>query len=105
MGCGHNTSTRSELLPLWALLFFAKEIGIPTLHVYGESSVIINSANDKATLFALDLEGWCVNIMELKAYFHTLDFHHVFREHNKRVDNLSKEVLSIAVGLLSFTEY
>ena len=42
--------------------------------------------------------------MELKAYFHTLDFHHVFREHNKRAESISKEVLPMDVGLLPFTE-
>ena len=105
MGCGHNTNTGSKLLALWALLFFAKEIGIPTLHVFGDSLVIINWANDKASLSALDLDGWCVNIMELKAYFHTLDFHHVFKEHNKRAYSLSKEAPSMATNLLSFTEY
>ena len=42
--------------------------------------------------------------MELKAFFHTLDFHHVFREHNKRVDNISKEVLPMVVGLLPSTK-
>ena len=72
MGCGHNTNTREELLALWALLFFAKEIGIPSLHVYGDSYVIINWDNDKETLSSLYLDGWCDNIMELKAFFHTL---------------------------------
>ena len=61
--------------------------------------------DDKETLSSLDLDGWCDNIMELKAFFHTLDFHHVFREHNKREDSLSKEALSMVVGLLSFTEF
>ena len=42
LGCGHNTNTRAELLALWALLFIAKDIGLPYLHVFGESCVIIN---------------------------------------------------------------
>ena len=60
--------------------------------------------DDKEPLSALDLDGWCDNITMLKAFFHTLDFHHVFREHNKRAANISKEVLPMAEGLLSFTE-
>ena len=60
--------------------------------------------SDTTTLSSLNLDGGCDNIMELKAFFHTLDFHHVFREHNKRVDNISKEVLPMVVGLLSFTK-
>ena len=42
--------------------------------------------------------------MELNAFFHTLDFHHVFREHNKRAYSISKEVLPMVEGLLSFNE-
>ena len=53
--------------------------------------------DDKATLSSLDLDGLCDNIMELKAFFHTLEFHHVFREHNKRENNMVE-------GLLSFIE-
>ena len=61
--------------------------------------------DDKETLSSLDMDGWCDKIMELKVFFHTLDFHHVFKEHNKRAYNLSKEALPIVAGLLSFTEY
>ena len=42
--------------------------------------------------------------MDLKAFFLSLDFHHVFREHNKRENSISKEVLPMVAGLLSFTE-
>ena len=56
-----------------------------------------------ATLSSLHLDGWCDIIMDLKALFHTLDFHHVFREHNKREDILSKEVPPMDEVLLSFT--
>ena len=59
--------------------------------------------DDTASLSSLHLDGWCDNIMELKAFFHTLYFHHVFREHNKRADSISKEVLPVVVGLLSFS--
>ena len=67
-------NTRVELLSPWALMYFSKEITIPTLHVYGDSSVIINWVNGKATLSALDLDAWCLNAIKLKAYFHKLDF-------------------------------
>ena len=73
--------------------------------MYGDSYVIINWSNDKATLTTLILDARCDNIEGLKACFHALDFHHVYREHNERVDNLSKEALPMASGLLSFTEY
>ena len=44
-------NTRPELLSPWALMYFSKEIAIPALHVYGDSSIIINWVNGKATLY------------------------------------------------------
>ena len=105
MGHGNDTNTREELMALWELLHFSKVIGIPTLHVYGDSYVIINWENDKKTLFALDLDCQCDNAMELKAFFLTLDFHHVFREQNKRANKISKEAHPMDSSLLSFIEY
>ena len=58
-----------------------------------------------AALSALDLDYWCDNISELKASFIPPDFQHVYKEHNKKVDCLSKEALPMASGLLSFIEY
>ena len=56
LGCGSNTNSRVELLALWTLLFFAAEIGIPSL-IFGDSSVVINWENEKSALSALELEG------------------------------------------------
>ena len=94
-----------ELLALWALLYFTVAIGIPTLHVFGDSFVVINWENDKAALSALDLVYWCDNITVLKSSFLSLEFQYVYNEHNKRADCLSKEALSMASGLLSFIEF
>ena len=87
------------------LLVFAKELGIPSLHVYGDSFSIINWVKDKESLPTLNLDGWCHSIMELKMYFLTLDFLHVYKENNKREDSLSKEALSMVHGLLTFNEF
>ena len=58
-----------------------------------------------ADLSALNLDGWCHNISDLKSFFLSLDFLHVYREYNEREDGLSKEAFSMATGLLSFIEF
>lgn len=68
MGCGTSTNTRTELLAFWALMFFAATIGLPVLHVCGDSSVIINRANSEAALAALDLDYWYDGIVEIKVF-------------------------------------
>ena len=49
--------------------------------------------------------GWCQNIRNLESSFLSLDFSHVYREYNtEKANGLSKEALSMASGLLQFTE-
>ena len=101
--CGANTNTRDELLAQWALLLFVVAIGLPTLHVFGDSLVIINWANSMAGIWALD--HWCDCISQVKDSFLSLNFQHVCHEHNTSVDGLLKEALSLESGLLSFSEF
>ena len=56
MGCGLGPKTRAELLSLWAHVILERDRD-PALHVYGDSSVIINWENEKETLSALDLDS------------------------------------------------
>ena len=42
LGVGNSTNTKAELLSLWALLLTSQMMGIPLLHIFGDSSVIIN---------------------------------------------------------------
>ena len=105
MGCGISTNTCAELLALWTLLFISKEIGFPYLHVFGDSSAVINWAKDLSSLSILNLDAWCINIKKLIASFFVVDFKHVYREHNENEDTLSKEGLIMASCQLSFTEY
>ena len=75
------------------------------LHVYGDSSMIINWSNGTSSLSSLDLEAWCKNIIDLKAFFLSIDYQHVYREYIVRAYILSKEALQLATRLLSFMEY
>ena len=104
LGCGQS-NTRAELLDLWALMYFSKEIGLPMLRIYGDSSIIINWEKGISTLTTLDLEAWCENIKEIFALFSSIDYQHVYREYNERAYILSKEVLQLETCVLSFTKY
>ena len=82
LGSGHSTNTRAKLLALWALLYIAKDIGLPYLHVFGDSSVIINWAKAESTLAIMNLEAWCDNTKKLISSFTYVDLSHVYREYN-----------------------
>ena len=50
MGAGNCTNTKAELVGLWALLHTTQMMGIPTLKIFGDSTVIVNWAKGIATL-------------------------------------------------------
>ena len=66
--------------------------------------MIINWAKKESTLDMVNLEAWCYNTRFLMSSFTWVDFSHVYREHNKRADILSKEGLYLAPGHLLLTE-
>ena len=102
---GSSTNTRVELLSLCVSLYISKQIGFPYLHIFGDSLVAINWENDVSSLSIINLEAWCTNIRKLLASFSYVAFYHVYREHNERVDTLSKDGLKLASGHLTLTEF
>ena len=77
MGVGLSTNTRSELLALWTLLHCSKNMGLPSLHIHGDSAIIINYFNQISTLTLLTLDRWCHCIRELEPYFIQLSAIHI----------------------------
>ena len=74
LGLGPSTNTRAELLALWNLLHCAKSMGLPHLHILGDSTVIINWFNHQSALSLLTLDGWCLHIRELESHFIHLSY-------------------------------
>ena len=91
-------------MALWALLSIAKDIGFSYLHIFGDSSVIINWEKEEYTLAIVNLEAWCDNTKKLFSSFTSMDFNHVYREYNMRADSLSKDGLLVSLDHLTFME-
>ena len=83
MGCVLSTNTRVELRALWALLVVAKEMGIPSLNIFGDSPVIINWENKVASLDSPCLDHWCQDIKLQMNSFSFLVIKHIYREHKQ----------------------
>ena len=105
LGCGSSTNTRVELLALWSLLYWEKVLGLASLNIFGDSSVIINWANGKATLSCLALDNWCEAIRQMMQNFLSIDLKHVYREHNQSADGFSKEALVLDSDICLISEF
>ena len=105
LGCGSSTNTKPELLALWVLLYWANFFGIPYLHIFGDSSIIINWALGMASLSYLVLDNWCETIRQMMPKFLSLEFQHVYIEHNQTAGGFSKEALDMDSGLCHIFEF
>ena len=92
---------RAELLSLWGLLFVADRIGLLELKVFGDSKTIIDWINEVVVLIVLELNYWCTRTKLLCFSFESFKCQHIYREHNKIVDGLSKEALKLPIAHLS----
>ena len=89
INCGVDTNTKAELKTLTLATLWA----IDKIQILGDSKVIIDWINQKGQLQAVNLEGRKLKTKELAHNFKDISFQHIYREHNKEADLLSKRAL------------
>lgn len=104
LNCGQGKNTREKLLGSWALLTLASQLSILTIHVHGDSKVIIDWLRGKGRLQVVTLDYWKHRLRGLIDLFHSISFAHVYREYNEVVDNLSKQALLKEPGKIYYYE-
>ena len=105
LGVGYGTNTKAELLSLWDLLLSSQMMGIPLSHLFSDLQVIINWAKGSTALSPPNLFHWCRETKKLIISFLDLLFTHIYREHNRIADRLSKIALSFSPGTGCFSEF
>ena len=80
-------------------------MGIPLTQIYGDSLVIINWVRGLTALSPTDLVHWCRETKKLFNSFQALSVTHIYREHNRLADRLSKDALTFPQGKGSFMEF
>ena len=104
VGCGISTNTRAELLALWSVLRVCNLMGLPIQMIMGDSMVIISWVNKLSTLNLPHLKHWCDEILSMAQHFPSVTYNHIFREHNRLADELSKRALKLEFGSAYFSE-
>ena len=89
-----KTNNESEYSALIHGLNNAIKLGIDTLTVYGDSLLVINQVNGIYKVRNEKLFELYGTILMLKQKFSYITFNHVYRENNKRADELSNLAIS-----------
>lgn len=103
-GLGVGTNNFSELITLRHLLHFALRHHCISINIFGDSQIIINWINGTATCHMHSLSTILQEALDLKAAFNDFSISHIYREHNKGADKLSKEAALMDRGLWEITE-
>jgi len=97
-GCqfiGKKTNNQSEYSALILGLNEALSRNIKTLQVYGDSLLVINQVTGQFKVKNVQLQDLYKEAMNLIAKFDYIEFKHVYREFNKRADQLSNLALEV----------
>ena len=91
VGC--KTNNQAEYSALIFGLKGALSLGIKTLSVLGDSLLVINQVNNVYKVKSPILHELYKEAQSLKTQFDYIEFNHVYREYNKRADELSNLAL------------
>ena len=90
---GYKTNNQAEYSALILGLKGALDLGITSLSVLGDSLLVINQVNNIYKVKSVCLHELYKEAQSLKTEFDYIDFSHVYRELNKRADELSNLAL------------
>lgn len=100
-----GTNNRAEFIAFLTLLEITSSKDLKKLQIMGDSKLVIDWANQKATVSDVSLEPLLRDIKLPMQSFEWLSFSHIFRELDEKANSLSKEALSLPVGELGFYEF
>jgi hypothetical protein len=89
----------------WATFLLAKNLSISSIHVMGDSKVIIEWLLNKGRLQVAALEGWKIRIKELTKLFRSIKYQHIYRDFNMEADKQSKLALEENEGFLYYHQW
>jgi ribonuclease HI len=92
---GTKTNNQSEYSALILGLKQALTRDIKCLQVYGDSQLVINQINGEYKVKNPGLQDLYKEVQDLQAHFESIVFTHVYREFNKRADQLSNMALDV----------
>lgn len=101
---GTKTNNQSEYSALILGLKGALTLGITNLSVLGDSLLVINQVNGIYKVKSSSIFDLYEEVLGLKSQFNFVEFNHVYRNYNKRADELSNLALDQPCDLSDDTQ-
>ena len=99
-----SSNNLAETFAVWILLYWANQLKLTHLRVFGDSLLVINWLNGSSLIHAKNLVHHCYRVRELTTHFEQIHFQHIFRQHNMEADRLSKKGIGCPEGILQIEE-
>ncbi|XP_066323858.1 uncharacterized protein [Miscanthus floridulus] len=71
-------------------LRIAIALGVKCLMMYGDSALVINQLNKDWSCSSEEMDAYCAEIRKLEGKLYGIEYHHVVRDQNQLVNQLSK---------------
>lgn len=97
---GEVTNNQAEYAAVIAALVRAKGLGATEIDFYLDSELVVKQLNRQYKVKDADLAKLFLQIHNLSQGFKKITYTHVFREQNKRADELVNEAIDKALGLV-----
>jgi ribonuclease HI len=68
----------------------AVELGVKSLHIYGDSALVINQLNKDWDMTSEKMDTYCKEVRKLEGKFYGIEYTHVVQDKNQAADELSK---------------
>lgn len=98
MGLGFGSNYFAELITLCHLMHFSLGHNCMSIHIYGDSKIIIDWFNNIIACHTHTLNNILDEINIFKSHFNEITCNHIYREHNSSADELSKAGTSLPRG-------
>lgn len=96
---GKGSNIKVEAMALAGLLFICHFLNIQTLHIWGDSKVIIDHVSRKHHIKEQHLMGWMNRISSLWRQMEDYSIRHIYKSQNQQADILSKKALLSQLGI------
>ena len=104
-GLGLGTNNFAEILDLKLLIILALKQGVQTMHIFGDSQLVINRVSGKFRINNILLTQVLQEVIRISNLLVKVEFKHIYRERNYKADLLANAGANVEDGHWKIQEF